>query len=269
MRKIISRVRDLSQKAAQLKAAVEGVHPKIAGIRDAVAMSAGELHRLRADVQSAVSGLRIDNEDGLTVALTELNDSTGIFQEAGYTMEGVELELSPVQRLIVHLQKFDDVAEAELQRLLAATVARRTTHAVLASLIKAEQVAGRVSLTNLRYRELTIHVGPVPTVRLCWRTDDTDAGVAALPPVHAAEPPPVPGFARSSFFESRAVPHSAPDAGTDTPPTVPAESPAPIFAPQPAAKPAAERASPSGHEDWRRNALDRFKKMPDLSKLRY
>jgi hypothetical protein len=263
MKKFISRVQDLSQKAAHLKAAAQRAPAQMRDLRESVLATAGEFQQLRSDVQSSVSGLRADSEENLVLALAELNDSIEIFAEAGYDMEGVDLELSPVQRLIVHLCKFEDVSEAGLELLLASISGRKTAHAVLASLIKAEQLADRVSLTNLIYRELTIYVGPVPTVRLCWRPEEleTETGPAPAPAISSApaipQPPPLP----SSFFEPR--PQATPAPVTPAVGIAPAAAPAPVAAPQETAAP-----NPALGGDWKRSALDRFKKMPDLNRQR-
>ena len=58
MKKIISRVRDLSQKAAQLKAAVEGVHPKIVQERlghSDIAMTLNLYSHVTPDMQQAAA----------------------------------------------------------------------------------------------------------------------------------------------------------------------------------------------------------------------
>jgi len=267
MKKFISRVQDLSQKAAHLKAAAQRAPAQVRDLRESVLATAGEFQQLRSDVQSSVSGLRADSEEHLLRALAELNDSIDIFAEAGYDMEGVDLELSPVQRLIVHLRKFEDVSEAGLELLLAAISGRRTAHAVLASLIKAEQLADRVSLTNLVYRELTIYVGPVPTVRLCWRPEDLEtepepAQASAVVSAPATwQPPPLPGLGESSFFEPRRQAATVPANPAGVVASVVAS--APVAAPQETATP-----NPALGGDWKRSALNRFKKMPDLNKPR-
>jgi hypothetical protein len=264
MKKFTSKVQDLSQKAANLRAAAQRAPAQVRELRETVLATAGEFQQLRGDVQSAVSGLRLDSEEQLTRALAELEDGREIIREAGYDFTGVDLELHPVQRLIVHLEKFEDVSEAGLELLLASIAARKTVHAVLAALIRAEQLADRVSLTELTYRELTIYVGPVPTVRLCWRPTETAEeaipveATAPKAPVAPPQPPPLPGFGESSFFAPRpAAPAPATSAVMDRPVVV--------MTPQPAPAPAVAQTAPEvAPKDWKTGALDRFKKMPNL-----
>jgi len=265
MKNIIHKIQDLGQKAAQIKQVIESAPAQAAQLRETVMMTAGQLQQMRSDVQTAVSGLRADNEDRLTHALRELNDGADTFLEAGYQLVGVEMEVSPVQRLIVRLAKVESVSESRIHSLVSANVARATISALLASLAKAEALTGRMHLSNLSYRELVVHVGPTPSVRLCWWADDVIEsvepahGVVRPPPVPvvtATPSPALPTFGQSSFFEPRSTPH--------------APEPKPVEAAAPANVPAAHApvVKTVQGSDWKQSALDRFKKMPDASKYR-
>ncbi len=265
MKNFLYKIQDLGQKAAQIKQAIEGVPAQAAQLHESVLMTAGQLQQIRADVQTAVGGLRADNEDRLTHALREISDGADAFLDAGYQLVGVEMEVSPVQRLIVRLAKVESVPESRIHSLVSANIGRATISALLSSLAKAEALTARMHLSNLSYRELVVHVGPTPSVRLCWRADDL---IESSEPAHGAvSPPPIPvvpttpsptpsAFEQSSFFEPRAASLVA--------------EPKPAEVATPAAAPAA--AAPitkTVHgSDWKATALDRFKKMPDASKYR-
>lgn len=293
MKKFIHKIQDLSQKAAQLKQVVEAAPGQAAQLRDTVLMTAGQLQQLRLDVQSSVTGLRADSDDRLAQALREIHDNATVFEEAGYELVGVDMELSPIQRLVVHFQKFTTIPEPVLRTLVSSHSAQPTTYALLAALAKADAVSQKVRVSHLTYREVVIHVGPTPSVRLCWRMEDDDQAtaqpVAAAPtPVGSVPsaspvttpPPPLPAFASSSFFEQRSAgATSRPSAASTSPPPTP---PAPALPAAPSA--AASNSSTDAHvsttgspyvhqdtaagSDWKKSALDRFKKMPDGSKYR-
>jgi hypothetical protein len=294
MRKIIRRVQDLGKKAEQLKATAAALPARAAELRETVLMSGAQLQQLRADVQSSVAALRTDSDDRISRALGELNDNADTFRDAGYELDGVDLELGPAQRLIVHLDKLADVDPRRLRALLQSCGDKPTARAVLAACLKADETAGQIQLSNLDFCELIVHAGPVPTVRLCWRApaEIVETGPPALPATAPASvsPPPLSSggrFGEKSFFESRgpsrpaqptlsAPPASVqPESGaanstsstvpnkTAPPPSSPATTPSPLAEPPPAA---AAGAAPS--PDWRQSALDRFKRMPDLSRPR-
>jgi len=267
MKKLVTRVQNLGQKAAQLQQALKSVPPKIAEIREAVALTTGELQQLRADVQSSVAGLVAHDTAGLSQALREINGGTEVFQQAGYALAGVDLELSPSQRLTVHLARLEHADEATLKSLIAANQSRRTVSALLSALLRAEEMAGSMQLTGLVYAELAVHIGPSPTVRMGWRTELAVEATAppVFPPQVPAAPTEQPGFGQSSFFEKRPPQQVSPAAAASGP--SPSAAPAALSgsAVTPAEAPVenAGQPSPAG---WQKDALERFKKEPHYSK---
>jgi hypothetical protein len=266
MKKFVTKVQELGNKAAQIKAAIESVPPRVQEVREAVAATAGQLQQLRAEVQSNVTSLRTETEDDLIETLREIDGAAATFREAGYQLYDTEMELGPSQRLLVHLEKLEDVSHPKLRSLIAAHQGFQTTHAILSALLKAEELAERVDLTNVTYHKLTVFVGKMPMVRLCWCANDVEAHMAIAPtsaPAHVATPsssaPSSPALASSmfgsgSFFEKQA-------------PTVPTH--ALENAPTPAAPhaPSASASIPAASTP-ETDPLARFKKMPNLSKYR-
>lgn len=287
MKKFIHRIQDLGQKAGQLKEALEGVPGQAARLRDTVLVTAGQLQDLRKDVQSSVAGLRAENDDRIAAALNEIQAGAGEIRKAGYELSGVEMELDPVQRLIVLLDKVADVRASELQSLLATNANRRTLHGVLSALVKAEEFAAQCALRELEYRQLRVSVGPIPSIRLIWRAEELElvgvppalpASAFTTPPALGATRPEPSGTSAPSPSPSPAPASAASPFGQDSfferpvsKPTVTAEHPGvESLAPQPSA----ELPSPTRREsvtvpdrsDWSSSALDRFKKMPNLSR---
>lgn len=274
MKKFIHRIQDLSQKAGQLKEALEGVPGQAAQLRDTVLVTAGQLQAMRKDVQASVAGLRAENDGRIAAALNEIQAGVDEIRKAGYELSGVEMELDSVQRLIVLLDKVADVRASELQSVLAANASRRTLHGVLSALVKAEEFAAQCDLRELEYRQLRVSVGPIPSVRLIWRAEEVElfsvppalpASAFSTPAIPLGTPAPAPApaaspFGKDSFFERRV---SEPPAKTGNPEVA-----------SPVAQPSAELPSPTRHEpvtapdrsDWSSSALDRFKKMPKLSR---
>lgn len=270
MKQFISRVQNLSRKAAEVKAAMQQVPPKVAEIREAVAATTGQLQQLKSEIQYSVADLKTDHEDHLSEALQEINGSAEVFAKAGFVLSGVDLEISPVQRLLLHLARVEEVQASVLRSLLAANQHRRTTRAILSSLLQAKQMAETVALGDLIYQEVTVGIGPIPSVRLCWRPEETEPAtvvpptptISAAPPLAASAPLPAPVpqsvFGTSSFFERRetipapaispTIPAAAPECPSVTAPTGVMQPPVPATAPIPL------------------DPLARFKKMPALSR---
>jgi hypothetical protein len=271
MRKFITRVQNLGQKAAQIQQAIQSVPPKIAEVRQAVAMTTGQLQQLRSDIRAGAADLRADSEGSLLQALQEVNGATQVFEQAGYELAGVDMELSPNQRLIVHLSRFEQVDSSTLQSLLRANQHAKTIHGILWSLIRAEEMAAQVDVANMIYRELIVHVGPIPSVRMGWGYEEDEETVASPPAVPSIQttivPPPPPAgsgsFPQTTFFESRSVPQPAGSAAVANVAATPD-----ISAVSTAAVPTASQveSTEAASADWRRAALDRLKKSPHVSK---
>lgn len=282
MKRFVANVKNLSQKASELQQVVQSLPPKISEFRESIAATAGQIQQLRTGIQSNAANLRVDSPDRLIEVLREIHDSAPVFTEAGFVLGGVDMELSPGQRLMVHLDKVEDVSHGSIRLLITANQNRPVIHALLSSLLQAEAVADRVALEHLSYRTLVVHVGPTPSVRLCWTSDleeeeterretpvPTSAAVAATTAAAATAPAVQPAaksmFSQSSFFEPRTI------IPTLTPATTVSSSPVvvvPLAAsadPQPkAAEQAAETLS--AETDWKKAALDRLKNSPHSSK---
>jgi hypothetical protein len=273
MKQFMSQVKDLSQRAAEIKAAMQQVPPKVAEIREAVAATTGQLHQLKSEIQYSVADLKADDEDRLSTALQEINSSEEIFARAGFLLSGVDLEISPVQRLLVRLARHEEVHPSILRSLMSANQHRRTIHAILSSLLQAGQMAETVQLGALDYREILIGVGPIPSVRLCWRPEEAEQAMPAAeaeqeqrpaspPPLPAAAPASLTMFGPGSFFEKRPAPPEAATAGA-----VKSEDAAAMAPSGSAAEPVAPAACPAAPApEQSRDPLARFKRMPDFSK---
>jgi hypothetical protein len=270
MRKFIHKVQELGKKAVEIQQALHSAPAKAAELREAVVMSAAELQQIRADVQANLHGLRVNSEERLLVSMREINDASLVFEEAGYELTGLDLDLSLPQKLLVHLAKFEDIPHSTLHSLVA-NESRITIKSILSGILKAEETAANVELTYLNLTGLVVHVGAVPLIRMCWRTEAAEEPAAspatavqaapqlAAAPAPASVAPSSPAF--GSFFEQRTIPTTK----------ISSSQPEPV-APVPTLtssnEPASQPASAPAESPWSRSALDRFKKMPDLSKHR-
>jgi hypothetical protein len=269
MKRFISRVQNLSQKAAELKAAMQQVPPKVAEIREAVAATTGQLQQLKSEIHYSVADLKADNEDHLSEALQVVNASADVFAKAGFLLSGVDLEISPVQRLLVHLSRVETVHASVLRSLASANQHRRATHAILSALLQANQMAETIKLGDLIYDEVIVGIGPIPSVRLCWRPEEIEAAPEVQPmptvmvaPALAASAPLPPAqsssvFGAGSFFERRESKTSATEPHSAAVPAVVA-SVAPVVS--------VGQLTPAPAPPVSTDPLARFKKMPVLNR---
>src|SRR5690606_11335965 len=133
-----------------------------------------------------------------------------VLLEAGFELTGVDLDLASSQRLTLYLTRVSAVSTDDLRALRKTHEQQHTLHGLLTAILEAEELASRVDLEDLDYSELEVHVGPVPTARVCWRPASTES--VPTPPVLTSTPvssipPMVP---QGGFFEPR--PQAAPPA---------------------------------------------------------
>lgn len=261
MNKFIQKAQQLGQKAAQIRAAVEGAPAKVAELRQTVTATTGQLMQLRSEVQTTLNDLRLGSEDELISSLKEVEEQAPVFREVGYELSSIELELGVAQRLMVRLEKFTDVSHSMIRHAATANEGRRSVKAILEALMRAEELSERVDLATLEYWGLEVSIGMAPAARLLWAVPTAED--TAVPPTAPATTVSVAAsnspFVQSSYFERRTpLPAARPE------PTVAVPAVEPAIA---AAVPIAAAAE-EGTGDWRRDALARFKKMPDFSKPR-
>lgn len=272
MSQFLARLKALGQKAEQVRLAIDAAPARAAQIRESVQATAGRLRELRGEVEGTLTDLKAGNDESFASKIAELDGADDVFLRAGFRLASIDLEQGASQRLLVRLDATRGPVESP-ERLVAACGDRRTVLAILAALEQARNTADDVFLRGHSFQGVTVQLGAAPAVRLHWLPDSTPSpavppplpagtGTASTKPVPATSPIP-PGdastfasYGSGSFFERRT--DSVPDGRTPEPATKPVDSdsttPAQPATPKPAAAP----------DDWRKDALARFKKMPDL-----
>jgi hypothetical protein len=291
MKKFARKLQQFGEKAAQVQRAIDAAPAKAAQIRESVLATAGQIQQLRADVLSSVSGMRSADDARLVETIRELGNAGPAFGEAGFELESVELEMGLHQRLVVQLVRVAEIPAARLRGLRDMQWESPAVQSILGALLTAQELAARVDGGNLEFSRVTAYVGASPSVRIAWEPVDADEeeSIPATPTRTAgAVPPPIPeptvaasqprpassdttpslasgaapstfgAYGASSFFEPRST--TSPSRPTSTS----ASGGTTASSPSPDTETASEESEATG--DWRKDALARFKKMPDLSK---
>ncbi len=289
---MLKKLHELSQKAAQIKAAVDKAPETVEGLRRSLQLTAGQIHQVRADLQEAASGLRVESEEDFAEVLREVNASGHVFREAGYELTCLDLEASQWHRLILEFDRIAAVPEPTLKYLLTTHTSGVATSSILQAFVKAEELAAKAHVTGMQYTHLVVHVGSAPAIRLCWRTDtahlNTPVPVAspvpttatvitatAAPIARGPAPLSASSFTTSSYFESGSRP-AAPTATTSGSPAAPIRvEPIHVETPPHAETAATSHASPlqrrhtsikSLGANWKEEALKKLKSSPGESK---
>lgn len=256
MKRIVRRVQTLNERAAELTAAASQLPKRVAEMRGIMTATSGQLQSLKTDIQVNVADLVMVREDDLGAALAEIASHAPVLAEAGFLLDGLDIEVSPTQRVVVQLLRIGDAETGEIEGLIQKHPGKTTLRAILSAILKARDVAAAIRIEGLDYHQLLIGIGPVPIIRLGWRSAVTTAAPASTATASESWQPsvskPLPGG--SSFF-------GPPLAGTTLYPPRPREehdSPTSVAVTNPSTPP----PLPTPDID----PLARFKVMPDLKR---
>jgi hypothetical protein len=254
MKQIIRRIQSLNESASQLTAAAGQLPTRVAELREAMKATTGELHTLKSDIQVNIADLQIEHEEDIGAALVEVAGHAAVFQQAGFLLDALDVEVSPIQRMIVTLKRQKDVDIGKLQELIQQYRDISTMRSILSALFKARTMVDNIEIDGLDYDKLIIGIGPVPTIRLSWR----DRSAKSITPVwQPAAAQPLTSSATTSFFGPALQSSFAPA----KPPTeleaeeIPTPEPTPVAV----AKPPPLPTQPV-------DPLARFKVMPHLNR---
>lgn len=255
MKRIVRRVQTLNERAAELTAAASQLPKRVAEMREAMTATSSQLQSLKTDIQVNVADLVIDREDDFAAALAEISSHAPVLAEAGFLLDGLDIEVSPTQRVVVQLIRIGDAEPGEIEELIQKHQGKTTLRAILSAILKARDVASSIKIDGLDYHQLLIGIGPVPIIRLGWRAATSSTAFAPAAPSTNWQPSvskPLPGG--SSFFgppiTSTTTYVSNPEAPEEDEPSIPVVP----------ATPAAPPPLPPPDTD----PLARFKVMPDL-----
>ena len=113
-------------------------------------------------------------EDKLLENAYAISKNRAVFEEAGYVVCGMEMELGLNPRVIAHFRRHTEVPLRK-QELLVAELEKKPPAEgnlvvlMLKSLLKVQTMENRVHLDQLALAEVTLEVGIPPSARITWR----------------------------------------------------------------------------------------------------
>ena len=189
MKRIARGIRKFNEHVANAGNFAQTATRQIEEIRHTVANTTGQLQSLRAELPQWANDLHAGSEERIAEALATVDQSDDLLDQAGFAIGGIDLEISPTQRVIVHLMMTREVAPREIERL-AQSVPPGLQRALLAALAKARTMGQNIAPEGLPDHRVQIALGPIPTVRLVWRNETADSAS----PAQVAAPPAIGGL---------------------------------------------------------------------------
>ncbi|MDP6905148.1 MAG: hypothetical protein QF406_11950 [Verrucomicrobiota bacterium] len=172
-------------------------------IRAMIEDGAETIRDIRADVEGTVEELKTDSEEKMMESLEKIQDAERVFEEAGYDLRAVELEMGFNPKVVAVLKHKTSVSSRKKEQLLKKHESDKLLKTVLTSLFKAEALEDKVHLQRLTFSEVHLEMGLVPAIHVMWE-DKSTAGVAT-PKSHSASPSisTSPFTSSSSSFTSK------------------------------------------------------------------
>ena len=193
-------------------------------IRAMIEDGAETIRDIRADVEGTVEELKTDSEEKMMESLEKIQDAERVFEEAGYDLRAVELEMGFNPKVVAVLKHKTSVSSRKKERLLKQHENDKVLKTVLTSLFKAEALEDKVHLQRLTFSEVHLEMGLVPAIHVLWE-DKSTAGIATTQSRLSASPSisTSPFTSSSSSFTSRGSSFT----GTATEEELPLQEPEP------------------------------------------
>jgi hypothetical protein len=140
------RARDL---AGQATGATEDLKAKAADVKGQIAEQAAVMSEM---------GLAKLNE-----TLADFNAALPVLREAGYTLDGVDIDLGVSPKIVADFSG-GGVSDEKVEALMAENTERNLTVLLMKSIHQAAKLQSRLSVKGMRPRGLSVEIGLVPKV---------------------------------------------------------------------------------------------------------
>ena len=173
-------------------------------IRAMIEDGAETIRDIRSDVEGTVEELKADSEEKMMESLEKIQSAERVFEEAGYDLRAVELEMGFNPKVLAILKHESKISVRKKERLLKQHEEDKVLKTILTSLFKAETLEDKVHLQRLTFSEVHLEMGLVPAIHVLWE-DKSTAGVATIQSRLSSSPTisTSPFTSSSSSFTSR------------------------------------------------------------------
>ncbi len=149
----------------------EKIRIKAEEVSGAVTEAAIEMKQAMAE---ATQELKSVGEDKLLETANAISKNRPVFEEAGYTVSGMEMELGLNPRVVANFRRHAEVPLREQELLIAELEKKPPAEGnlvvlMLKSLLKVQAMENRVHLDQLALAEVTLEIGIPPSARITWR----------------------------------------------------------------------------------------------------
>ena len=119
---------------------IKKLKDKAQKIRTTIEEGSTTLRELRAEVEGTVDSLKADSEEKLMDIVTEIQESVQVFEEAGYELIGLRIEMGFNPKVVPKIRRISEISDRDFRKLIDEHKDREVVAALLRALRKAEQL---------------------------------------------------------------------------------------------------------------------------------
>ncbi|MBT3376629.1 MAG: hypothetical protein HN742_07930 [Lentisphaerae bacterium] len=98
----------------------------------------------------------------------ELHDAVPYLEKAGYVLDSLSVDIGMPPKVVPRFTVREEIDEATKDAVLAESKEHRLAHLILIAVLKTAPLRRAVRVGSLAFRELEIHCGAIPKIRLVF-----------------------------------------------------------------------------------------------------
>ena len=159
-----------AQREAQREAqkAKEATAAKARELKEQASVAADDLKTMTTDVKGHIAeqaaGISEIGLAKMNETLADFNAALPALREAGYTLDGVNIDLGVPPRIVANFSSSGAASDETIERLLAENAERNLTAMLVKSINQAAKLQSKINIKGLKPRGLSVEIGLVPRI---------------------------------------------------------------------------------------------------------
>jgi hypothetical protein len=125
-------------------------------------LSMDKIKQSSSNIQDVVS-------EKIAQYMKDIKVITPIMNKMGYEINEVEIEVALIPKIIPHFNRHTMVKIEIQEKILAYCKAKNIPTLILSALVEASKIQNKMNLGNLKFTELEMELGVIPSVKMKFR----------------------------------------------------------------------------------------------------
>ena len=107
--------------------------------------------------------------DKLKDTWTQIENSSEIFQQTGYSITAIDINLAIPPTIILSFDQIENISDEDEEKLLAANKSKPILYSILIALFKANAIQQSINSAQYKFSGLTIELGLSPKIDMKFK----------------------------------------------------------------------------------------------------